>query len=346
MVLAVVTTLQVVSFTTAVDGYTIFGPALGADFPGFYNAGRILLDYPPAGLYDVSVQSQLYRELFPTAAAGESLPYAHAPFFALLVVPLALLPYPLAYALFLLVAPAVYACGLLIIRPALKDLDRDVMWTAALLALSFAPFLLEGWVGGQFAAFGFVWMAIALRCALSDKPFASGLALSMCFYKPTLLVLVLPMLLIGRQFRTLAGVTIGGLALSALSLLTAGIDGCTGYARMLLNYGGGADASEGFRTFKYVDVVSFFRLAMGDSVFADIFIAGAGCALFAIVARTWWEHSELDDDGRRLAWGTVLTLTPVLNLYSPIYDTLLPVLGLLLTADVLARRGTPMPDVL
>lgn len=340
MVLATVVVLQVIGFATAKDRRTIFGPLLGADFAGFYIAGWILYDYPPAALYDAGLQWTLYHELFPTAPAGVFLPFAHGPFFALLMLPFAMLPYPLAYVLFLLITPALYAAGLLVVRPVLKHLTSDDAWTGALLALSYLPFLAENWVGGQFAAFGFLWMAIAVRCALSGQPFAAGLPLSMCFYKPTLLVVILPMLLIGRQFRILLGVIVGGVALACLSVLVVGIDGCAAYARLLLNYTHGADASAGFRAFKYVDLVTFFRPAFGGFVLT----IGVASILFAVLARTWWSYGRLDDDARRLAWAAALTLTPVLNVYAPIYDTLLPVLGLLLTADVLTRRETPMPD--
>jgi hypothetical protein len=343
MVLTIVVTLQIISFATATDRQTIFGPLLGADFAGFYNAGRIL-NHSPSRLYDVALHSKLYHELFPTAPAEESLPYAHAPFFALLMLPLGLLSYPLAYLLFLIAQPAVYIAGLLAIRPVLKHLDADALRTAALLALSYLPFLIENWMGGQVAAFGFLWMAIALNRALSQRPFAGGLALSMCLYKPTLLVLLLPLLLIGRQFRTLLGVAAGGIALVGVSLLTIGLDGCAGYLRLLLNYGAGASAAGGFRTFKYVDVVSFFRLAFGETILSNVLVIGVAAALLVVVARVWWDYPRHDDDGRRLAWAAALTLTPILNIYAPIYDTLLPILGLLLTADVLARRHPAMPD--
>src|SRR5687767_12097279 len=183
MVLATVVSLQLVALATAKHRETIFGPLLGADFAAFYAAGWILHDYPPAALYDPGLQSTLYHELFPTAPAGESLPYAHAPFFALLMLPLALLPYPLAYAVFLLIIPLIYVAALLVLRPVVKLLEGEHAWTIVLLTLSYLPFLVENWVGGQFAAFGFLWMAIALRCALSEQPLAAGLALSMCFYK-------------------------------------------------------------------------------------------------------------------------------------------------------------------
>src|SRR5687767_3009633 len=276
MVLATVASLQVILLITANERKTIFGPLLGADFAGFYTSGWILHDYPPAALYDAGLQSTLYHELFPAAPAGEFLPYAHAPFFALLMLPLALLPYPIAYILFLLIAPAMYAAGLIVLRPVLKHLTDDDAWTAALLAASYLPFLIENWVGGQFAVFGFLWMAIALRFALSDRPLASGLALSICFYKPTLLVVILPMLLIGRQFRVLLGVTIGGITLVALSLLVVGVDGCAAYARLLLHYGNGASAAGGFRAFKYVDLVTFFRLAAGGFVLTAAVMALLG----------------------------------------------------------------------
>jgi len=46
------------------------------------------------------------------------------------------------------------------------------------------------------AMIGFFALALAFREEVRKRPFVSGLALSICLYKPTLLLLFLPMLLI------------------------------------------------------------------------------------------------------------------------------------------------------
>src|SRR5437763_12599852 len=98
--------------------------------------------------------------------------------------------------------------------PSLPSADRSLI---LLLALAFEPFIMECWLGGQLSAFGFFCVALALRLDLAGRPFRSGLVLGLCFYKPTLLVLLLPMLVVGRRFRTLAGMAATGLALLGVS---------------------------------------------------------------------------------------------------------------------------------
>lgn len=341
MVLAIVIALQLFSLLTVRDGHTRFGTALGGDLPGFYNAGRILVDYDPARLYDLQLQSRLYHDLLPTAPAGESLPYAHAPHFALPMAPLALLPYAGAYGAFLVVAPTAYWAGLRLIRPVVQ-IVRENDEIATLLVLSYLPFLIENWIGGQFAWFGFVWAALGVRCVLGGREFAGGVALSMCLYKPTLLIVMLPMLLVTRQLRVLLGVGVGAVAMAGVSLAIIGLDGCAAYIRLLLNYSGGADASAGFRTFKYVDILSFATLAGGGVILALVMAAG----VVIVLTRSVWRYQGFDTEQRHLAWAAMLCLTPVLNVYAAVYDTLLPIIGLLLMADVCWRRMGRLADSL
>ena len=63
-----------------------------ADFASFYLAGRILLDRPPAELFDLEAQRTLQQQI------GEFSfkPYIHPPFEAFLFLPLALVRYETA----------------------------------------------------------------------------------------------------------------------------------------------------------------------------------------------------------------------------------------------------------
>src|SRR5689334_17979769 len=82
-VLAFSLALLVVSFATFDGSRTAFGPALGADFSGFYAAGTLLREYPPERLYDFDLQDRIYHRVLPEAPAEEKLPYVYPPFFTL-----------------------------------------------------------------------------------------------------------------------------------------------------------------------------------------------------------------------------------------------------------------------
>src|SRR6266567_2275391 len=110
--LAVSMLLLVMSFVTCdEDNQNRFGN-LGADFAGFYYAGEILNGPTPEKLYDPTTQDEAYYEIFPTARGKENLPYVHPPFVAAWFRSLTWLPYPTAYAIWLLISAGLYGAGL------------------------------------------------------------------------------------------------------------------------------------------------------------------------------------------------------------------------------------------
>jgi hypothetical protein len=169
----------------------------------------------------------------------------------------------------------------------------------------------------------------------------SGAALSLCLYKPTLLLLILPMLVVTRRFSTIAGFVIGSLLLAATSLLLVGWQGCLEYIRMLLFFtDASTSAASGLKSWKYVDVNSFFRLLLGSHVYLRwLFVAAAFLVVLPLLFRFWLKADRGSENDRSLVWAGVLTWTLVLNIYLGIYDTTLVVLSVLLTIHVLYRRA-------
>src|SRR5438270_12618415 len=82
-VLALCLALLIVSFVTFNGSRTVFGQPLGADFAGFYSAGKLLNENPGERLYDFALQDELYHSILPGLGEEEKLPYVHPPFFAL-----------------------------------------------------------------------------------------------------------------------------------------------------------------------------------------------------------------------------------------------------------------------
>src|SRR5262249_53073985 len=159
----------------------------------------------PDQLYDAEYQDQLYHELLPNLPADECLPYVHPPFVALAFRPLAQLSYEWSFGMWLVISAGLYLLGLWVVWSSLRGVPPADWSTILLLALSFEPFVMETWLGGQLSAFGFCCLALAWAYERRGRPIASGLALGLCLYKPTLLVLVLPMMVVARRFRMLFG---------------------------------------------------------------------------------------------------------------------------------------------
>lgn len=345
LILAIFVIVLTVSFVTAKRGKTVFGPFLGADFGAFYVAGQIYNNYGPASIYDVPLHRRLYQENFPDAPADEELTYANAPFFVAPFIVLSRLPYAWAYLIWLVISVSLYVGGFSILWRALKCLPQEIWLTALLVALSFWPFLVECLAGGQTSAFGFFCVGLAIALETRSR-FWSGAVLALCAYKPTLLFLIVPMLLVTGRWLTLVGLAVGNVILAFISLALVGVPGCVNFLNRLLFYSAASTSTEaGLRSWKYVDINAFMRLLLPQQTHLRWAITAVLVLLVVpFLISKWW--TLRGESQRRLLWALTLTWTPVLNIYMGIYDsTILVLAGLLLTAELYSRghRSDSLP---
>jgi hypothetical protein len=323
----------------AVQGQNRIGkPIPDVDFVGFYAMGRILNEYPAAGLYDAGLQIRIRTEVHPLSSGSyNSVPYP--PFVGMLFQPLARLPFATAYLLWLSISLALYTAALVMVSARLFPGDLLRLSLILCLALSFFPFAIETLVNGQLSTIGFFTLALAFLLEDSERSFLSGLTLSLCVYKPTLLLWLIPMLFVGRRFKLLIGVFTGALALSLFTTVVAGTRFWPGYLGLLFRFARtsiGVRAVSNLNLSKYVDLVAFSSLLPHGRSWPALSIL-FGCALWAAfsLVRAWWNTVGAGTPANRLAWAATLTWTLLLNVYVPIYDTILVVLSVLITAGVL-----------
>jgi hypothetical protein len=306
------------------------------DFVAFYGVGRLLNEHPPDRLYDFRVQEAIYRDLRPRATYL-GLPYAHAPFEALLFQPLARLPYETAYLMWLALGMLGYSVALWALFRRFGPPGGPDRATVLLLALSFSPYMMESWLGGNVAVLPFVALALALALEDAGRPVLSGCALALCLNKPSVLVLILPMLLVSRRFAILAGFVVGSTVLVVASSLILGLHAWPDFIGTLLRWAEMTAAQPGlFRDWKYVDINAFSRVVPGGRSWLGLSIMVA-CSLWALLAmlRMWLALPGAGREARSLAWAAAITWTLVLNAYVPIYDCTLLVLAGVLTASAL-----------
>ena len=328
----------VVAVWTSNGGSNIYGSDAGGDYSNFYVAGTILNGHPPDRLYDFELQSRLQHDFQP---AGHELAFLNPPFLAVLFRPLAILPYTASYLAWIVVSTALYIAGFVLIRKTLHAVPPGATTIWLLLALSFAPFLFECAIGGNLSALGFFAISLALYFERLGRHPASGMALALCLYRPTLLILVLPMLVIARRFRTLSGLVAGGLLLAGASLVAVGWQTCVDYLQILFRVSRATSGSEEFfRTWKYVDLLSFFRLLAGrPTQLTWICILVAVLASIPFLVKAWCNLDRHGEARAGLVWAGTLTWTTVFNLHLGIYDTIIVVPAMMLTADALYRNS-------
>jgi len=151
----------------------------------------------------------------------------------------------------------------------------------------------------------------------------------------------LPMLAITRRFLTMVGFVIGCLILTVVSLLIVGWQGCFEYIKMLLFFADNStSASSGLKSWKYVDVNSFFRLILNGHVYIRWFLVAVVFLLvLPLLLRFWHRIGRKSENDQSLVWAVTLTWTLVLNIYLGIYDATLVVLSVLLTTHFLYRSA-------
>ena len=301
------------------------------DFPAFYNAGRILDSHHWSDLYNRELQERLYIELVPGTSPGDAnvLFFSYSPFFALVFAPIALLPYRIAFLCWSIISFILFTIGFSRVWNTL-GLSSKYKLSAFLIAVSFLPFFAWCLLVGQSSAFGFFALALAIALDREGRLFASGLALSLLTYKPPLLILFLPMLLITGRRKTFGGFCVGGAVLGLLSLAMIGPTGLPRYFEMLRNFSV-LKITGRRRTFHEIDIFSFFNSILHDHVWVTVAVTVAiGIAVFAFLAREWVRTPDR-------AWALAIPWTTFLNLYFLIYDSTILILAVLLTVDWLGR---------
>jgi uncharacterized membrane protein YhaH (DUF805 family) len=125
------------------------------------------------------------------------------------------------------------------------------------------------------------------------------------------------------------------------SIAGAGVNGFWLWVLRLRVFSAYATSNEPIlRRTKYVDLNSFFTVLLGASSVERAMATIATSAAFLILAWNWWRsrHQE-SHEARRYLWAATLAWTMLINIYVPVYDTILLVPAATLVARSLADRG-------
>ncbi|MBU3947291.1 MAG: DUF2029 domain-containing protein [Proteobacteria bacterium] len=325
-----------VAFYTSAGGQNVYGSWSGGDYSCFYIAGKIL-NNNPSKLYDFRLQNELLHSLLPKISPTEQLPYVNPPFFAIIFKPLSCLPYMLSYFLWVLISVIIYILAFKLFWKTLESMPPETAKLALLLALSFEPFFMENLFGGNSSVIGFFAFALYLYFGYFKKDLLSGFSLGILLYKPTFLIVILPMLLIARRIKILLGFGICSIIVIFVSVLTVGFDTCIEYMRFIFGVSATALRSEEiFRTWKYIDVFSFSRLLFGTISPAGLILIGtASFVPILFLLKLWWKKNSLNKSSQDLLTASAITLTIIINMHFAIYDSVILVISILLTVDVL-----------
>ena len=294
------------------------GNVKGGDFVLFYAAGKIVAAHQTDHLYDPDLQEQIEHGLTGERSGRHGL--INPPFFALLFVPLAALPYLPAFALW-------SALGIALLMGTLRLVGR---LDAAPWVLAFVPV----WAAisyGQNSLLSLFILAAVYVLLRHGHDRIAGAVLGCLLYKPQLVVLLAALLLLDRRWRALAGLGATAVLLAAVALALS-VPATLAYLALGRSFATML-GERGFPTAKMHSLYSFFVLLLPGHLSAAAALAlVSSLAVLALVRlrQPPYAADTLDRWYAAAIWGTVLVSPHV-----PLYD-----LSLLVLPALLVRPGT------
>lgn len=284
--------------------WILYTKPIAMDFLSYWAASRLALTGHLTSVYTLEAHHALEETIAPIKNGW--LPFAYPPPFLLIVAPLGLAPFWLAFFIWVAITAIIYAM---------------VVGRKAALPYAMAhPSVLANFLIGQNGFLTTSIMAAGLR-ALAERPFVGGAILGLLVIKPQL-ALVLPFaMLAGRQWRAIAGGVASAIFALLMSLLVFGWTAYQGFLSMLPIFTTGMANSQ----WPWNELASVFASMrfMGASQPVALGVQAAVAIIaIALVCRAWW----FDLDGKEPMVAAATLLVPP---YLFTYDALLLVIPML-----------------
>lgn len=224
-----------------------FPAKYGVDYTAFWSIGKIADEKGYSQIYDLNnlriVQIQERQTLgLPVNTDISSYSPIPAPFFAFFVPPFQLLSRidPLSgywiwtlFNLALLILYLVFFINKIFPASGTKGIGLNVL---ILMLISFPVFF--NIITGQVEVLLLICAGEFLRNSLRKKPILSGVWLGGLLLKPQLLILIVPLFFIMRNWKVLAGFIVSAGTIAATSLMLSGISGMAAMINLWVKYSG------------------------------------------------------------------------------------------------------------
>jgi hypothetical protein len=198
---------------------------VGRDFINIWTAGHLALRGDVATLGDLQAYPAFQRALFDAPKLDFHM-WSYPPHLLPFTIPFALLPYPLALAVWNLGGIAAFLAA------AVGGLPRAEQWRGALVL---APVIAVNVIAGQNGLFTAA-LAVGAWRSLDRAPILAGLLLALLTVKPQLGPMIALMLLIERRWLTIGVALAATAALVGLSALWFGIEAWRQWLTVILPF--------------------------------------------------------------------------------------------------------------
>ncbi len=260
-----------------------------ADFSNFYGAGQILHRGLGNRLYDPALQAEVQREFSHAAVVlHRALLYLRPPFQALIFLPLTYLSYIRAYQVWVVLSGVLVWATARFLRPRIPEL-QTLPWSVYYLAyFSFWP-VAYGLVLGQDAALMLLLVGLFVVALREGKDFRAGCFLGLALIKFQLVLPLVFILFVKRQFRVLGGFAVVAGGLACVSVWVVGWDGLVGYPGYLqrMNHAGAAVAIFPGMMPSFRGLVEGWTNPAHSSSILDVLTGMVSLAVLIWAARQW-----------------------------------------------------------
>ena len=298
---------------------------LGGDYPAFYGAGAIAIAGDWDEIYSAERQSDEQRGLIDDE--GSYLYFSYPPFVAGAYAPLGGFEYRLSFLLHTALMAAALAGAVRLLWPWLGRLQWPPVAIYA-AALAFYP-LLRAVPGGQNTTLSLMLLAAAVRLDHEDRPVAAGVALALLLFKPQFGVVLVPLLVVARRWRVLAGWAGGVVGLYLASVLVSGWGWASEWwdqATAFRDLNVAANGANFVSLPGFVENLSSARITLVAAYVVAV-VFGAGVAYY------WWRHPRDRPLERYALAGAAVVVAAPQTLF---YDAGLLVIGMVVAVG--ARR--------
>jgi len=308
------------------------GTPLGADFSMFYVSGQMAVAGETDQLYNQAAHQSRLHSLFPGIDSQFALPYRYPPIVALVMAPLACLPYQMAIALFMGLGLAAALAGLsLLVRHNGRCAREDL--PLCLVVLLGWPVVLETWIGGQASLFALLIVCAGIVLMQRERYAWAGVVWALAAYKPNVLFLVIIGCVLFRP-QVLRGLIPAGAMMFAMTWWTAGWDGMLAYGELTLQLASQTwDVETPF--WKVHGIAQWLTPLVGDRAK----LVSLSLGLLATIGVVWrWRRTD-NATTSPLPYAILITINALANPYTPIYDLTLLSAGLVLMATTWSESG-------
>ncbi len=299
---------------------------LGGDYPSFFGAGAIALDGGWDELYSGERQQAEQAGLIDDA--GGYLYFSYPPFVAGGYGLLGGLGYQLSFLIHtVLMGLALYG-AVRLLWPWLYELGIPVV-AVVVAALAFYP-VLRAIPGGQNTTLTLLLLAVTIRLDSEDRAVWAGGAAAMLLFKPQYGVVLVPLIIVGRRWRMLAGWLAGT---ASLYVLSAVLMGGAWVAKWWEQAGAFRDLNLAANGHNFVSIPGFLE-NLGSPA-SWLFGYGIAGLVGLAVAYYWWKNSR---DHALERWTLAAAAVVVAAPQTLYYDSGLLLLGVVVFVATGAQR--------